>query len=116
LSSVLPIEQTGPWFQFQTELDGVTYGFEFRWNEREGYWFCTLSDGEGNPIVSGRKVVLGPLFKKFRSREPVWPAADVYALDTGSGDVDAGFADLGRRVILIYATDEEIAASASANG
>lgn len=116
MSTVLPIDQTGSWFQFQTELDGVTYGFEFRWNEREGFWFCTMRDGEGNAIVSGRKVVLGPLFAKYRSREPVWPAADVYALDTGAGDVDAGYADLGRRVLLIYATDAEIIASASAPG
>lgn len=112
MSIDLPVNQTGSWFQFSTELDGVTYGFEFRWNEREGFWFCTLRDGEGNALVSGRKVVLGSLFRKYRSRAGVFQAADVYAVDTGAGDVDAGYADLGRRVLIVYGTDAEVFSAA----
>lgn len=108
----LPVQQVGSWFDFSTELDSVTYGFEFRWNEREGCWYCTLKDGEGNALVSGRKVVLGPLFRKYRGVPGVMQLGDVYAIDTDSGaaagESDPGLEDLGRRVVLTYATDLEL--------
>lgn len=104
----LPIIPQGSWFQFSTELDGVTFGFEFRWNERLQLWFCTLRDGEGNALVSGRAVVLGPLFRKFRANAGVPQLGDVYALDTNGTSIDAGLGDLGSRVVLTYATDVEL--------
>ena len=106
----LPIDQTSPWFQFSTELEQVTYGFSFRWNEREGCWYVDLLDGEGNQIVSGRKVLLGALFAKYRSNPAVPQLGDVYVSDTSNGGEDAGFGDLGRRVVLTYVTDAEVAA------
>lgn len=103
----LPVLQDGSWFQFSIELDSVTYQFEFRWNERESCWYTTLRDGEGNPIVSGRKVVLGPLFHKFRSNPSAPQLGDVYVTDTSGAELDAGLEDLGRRVKLTYASDSE---------
>lgn len=104
----LPVVQDGSWFQFSIELDQVTYGFEFRWNEREGCWYCTLRDGEGNALVSGRKVVLGSMFRASRGTEGVMQAADVYVLDANDTDLDPGLEDLGKRVVLVYATDAEM--------
>lgn len=106
----LPIDQSSPWFQFSTELDQVTYGLEFLWNTREGCWYVTLRDGEGNALVSGRKVTLGSLFRKYRATQGVLPLGDIYVIDTTNSGVDAAFADLGRRVILRYVTDVEMAA------
>lgn len=105
----LPVQQDGSWFEFSIELDLVTYGFEFRWNERESCWYCTLRDGEGTVLVAGRKVVLGMLFHKFRSKPGVPQLGDVYVTDTDGTELDAGLEDLGRRVKLTYASDSEFA-------
>lgn len=105
----LPITQDGSWFQFSIELDQVSYGFEFRWNEREGCWYLTLRDGEGNALVSSRKVVIGPLFRNFRGTAGVMQTGDVYVVDTSGTGLDAGLEDLGRRVVLTYASDSELA-------
>ena len=107
----LPVKKDGSWFTFSTELDGVTFGFELRWNERDEAWFVTLRDGEGNAIVSGRKVVLGALFSAFRACAAVMQAGDVYAIDlseTEAGQRDPGFDDIGTRVVLTYASDAEV--------
>lgn len=104
----LPVQQDGSWFEFSVELDQVTFGFEFRWNEREACWYVTLKDGEGNAIVSGRKVVIGGLFRKFRSRSGAPQLGDVYVTDTSGAGVDAGLEDLGRRVKLTYSSDSEL--------
>ena len=50
-------------FEFLTVLDGVTYGFEFRWHGREASWYVNISDSEGDRIYDGAKVLIGiPLF------------------------------------------------------
>jgi hypothetical protein len=106
----LPIDQNSSWFKFVTELDGASYGFEFRWNERDGAWYCTLRDGEDNALVSGRKVVLGPMFWRFHATVGVLPLGDIYVTDSSGTNLDPGYADLGRRVVLSYASDAEILA------
>lgn len=106
----LPIVQTGPHFQFSTELEGVAFTFEFRWNDREEAWFLTLGDGEGNPIAAGVRVVVNyPLFSRFR--DPRLPTGFLIAVDTEATERDPGFEDLGRRVVLTYATAAELAAA-----
>lgn len=110
----LPIVQTSPWFVFSTELNQVTYGFEFRWNDREGAWYVTLLDGQSNVLVAGRKVVLGPLFSRYRGVPGVWQDADIFVTDTSFGGLDPSYTDLGRRVVLTYATYEEYLAAVDA--
>jgi hypothetical protein len=109
MSTRLPITPDGSWTQVSTELSGVTYGFEFLWNEREGCWYCNLRDGQGALIVTGRKVVLGALFRQYRGFVGVMQDSDVYVLDTDKAQRDPGYEDLGRRVILLHATDAELA-------
>jgi len=105
----LPITQEGPFFGFGTELDGVTYRFAFRWNERISQWVLDLSDGDGALVVSGVKVVIDtPLFDRFRGRAAV-PPGEVIAVDTENGGRDADLEDLGRRVRLYYLSSDELA-------
>lgn len=104
----LPVTPIGSWFQFSTELDKVSFGFELRWNERESCWYCSLLDGDGNVLIAGRKVVLGGLFRKYRGREGTPQLGDVYAIDTSGAGVDATLTDLGKRVVLTYMSDSEI--------
>lgn len=106
MSVRLPITQDGAHFSFTCELDGVTYYFEFRWNDRDSSWFMTVGDGEGTTIVAGVKVVINmPLLNFFTDDQ--LPLGSLIATDTGGTDLDAGFGDLGRRVIVTYLSPGE---------
>lgn len=108
MSVQLPIRQEGPHFRFVTELDGVAFSFEFRWNDRESAWFMTIGDGEGTPIVAGVRVISSfPLLTRFTDER--LPAGFLYAIDSQARDADPDFEGLGRRVQLVYFTRAELA-------
>lgn len=103
----LPIKQEGAHFGFSCELEGVTYGFVFRWNDRAEQWILDLYDGDGVRLVSGVRVVVNvPL---LRTGVAGLPPGLLSAVDTNGGNVDPGFADLGRRVVVSYAPLEDLA-------
>lgn len=108
MSVVIPITPDVPHFDFQVELDGVTYTLELRWNERDAAWYLSLLTAEEDPLVMGRKVVLDvPLWSRFK--DPRVPRGLLVAVDTSQKGIDAGYDDLGRRVQLVYTPTAEIA-------
>lgn len=112
MSLIVPIAQEGPHFSFTTELpDGKSYSFEFRWNDRAEAWFMTVGNGEGVPLVSGVRVVVNlPLLAPYSNPE-LPQGGHLIALDTTEANRDPGFEDLGRRVLLVFFTDEELEAA-----
>ena len=100
----LPVAVTSPRFGFTTELDGVTYGLSFRWNQRVGGWYFDLLDGEGEALLSGLRLAINVAFlARFRAAgRPNLPPGELLALDTSQADEDAAFGDLGQRVLLYY--------------
>jgi hypothetical protein len=89
-------------------LDGVSFRFDFAWNERGGFWAFILSDAAGEQLMR-RKVVVGlPLTARFV--DPRLPPGDFIALDTSGQDVEAGLQDLGDRVQLVYLEAADLAA------
>lgn len=104
----LPIDQQGPHFNFVTELDQVSYGFTFRWNTRDECWRLDLADGNGDPIVSGRKVLINQSLLQGAGGDRL-PPGKLIAFDTGGQNLNPGFEDLGRRVVLTYFTAAELA-------
>lgn len=106
----LPVTQEGARFQFFCELDGISYSFLFRWNDRDGAWYLEIGDGGGAALVSGIKVVIDIwLLKAIRGLSAGLPPGDFIAFDTANLDTDAGFEDLGRRVQILYFTADEVA-------
>lgn len=98
----LPCQSTLPHFTFQCDLDGVTYGFEFEWNERVGAWFMSIYDVNGTPLLSSLRVVVGfPLAARSRYMTAMPPGAFV-ATDTSGQNQDPGLSDLGNRVQILY--------------
>ncbi len=88
-------------FSEQVELEGRTYTFELRWNDRDGSWYLSVQDANENALASGVKVVVGkPLLVRFASDD--MPPGLLIADDTSGGNTDPGFDDLGRRVTLHY--------------
>lgn len=90
-------------------LDGVAFLLDFNWNGREGSWYISLSDAEGNPLVMSRKVVTNrPLFKRFAFLAGM-PKGEIFALDPSGKIPYAGYTELGSAVGLYYFDAAELA-------
>lgn len=98
---VLPARSDAPLYDFTADLEGASYTFELRWNDRDGFWFLSLSSRSGEQLVTGRKVVLGANILG-RATDPRLPPGAVLAIDTTGQDQEAGRDDLGGRVQLVY--------------
>jgi len=98
---VLPTRTDTPRYRFTIELDGQSFIFTFEWNDRDSGWYLSISDVNEVPLVSGVRVVLNvPLLDRYL--DPRLPAGRFAAIDTSGTDTEAGFADLGDRVKLVY--------------
>lgn len=98
---ILPAHHDAPFYDFEVDLEGRAYAFEFRWNERAAAWFMTVRDSLGNVLAAGRKVVLGAGLLG-RTPDPRLPPGGVVAIDTSGRDQEAGRYDLGERVVIAY--------------
>lgn len=106
---VMPTRTDLPHYSFSIELEGVTYGFEFRWNLRDSAWYFDISDSSGTPLITGRKVALGaPLLRRFVL--PGLPPGELVAYDSSGKGQEAGIDELGARVLLLYWESSEFAA------
>jgi hypothetical protein len=107
---ILPTLTDGtPYYEFSVPLDGVTFLFEFIWNDRQACWFYNLKAADDTPLLMGRKVVLDlPMITRFKSLS--LPAGDLVARDTTGAQIPPSLTDLGDRVILYYVTVAELEA------
>lgn len=97
-----------PHYTFATELEGVTYTFEFLWDDRDGAWYMQIGDGEENPLTGMVRVVLGAsLLSQFSNA--ALPPGQFIVKDTSGQDLDAGLADLGSRVQVWYVDSASVA-------
>lgn len=105
----LPLRNDAALFSFDCQLDGTTYLFAFRWNERDAQWLFDLSDVDRVPIVSGVAVVVDfPL--GARCADARMPPGMLVAVDTTGAHADPGETDLGARTVIVYTTAAELAA------
>lgn len=93
----IPLAPPGPNFTIETTLDGVHYGLTFRWNDREGTWYLDLTDINGNPIISGRKLVEGTWLLRYVADRTVRPPGELVVQGTVAQQ-----SDLGGPVKLFY--------------
>lgn len=104
----LPTLAGREWYEFRITLDGVKYTVELRWNARSNRWTFSLRTRDGEPLLVGRRVVVGmPLL--MRGTDPRMPPGDIIAVDQAGLDADPGRDDLGSRVLLMYVTANELA-------
>lgn len=109
----LPLLVDTPYFDVEAQLDGVLYAFTFRWTARDSQWTFDLADADRDPIVSGIAVVVDfPLAR--RCADARMPPGAFFAVDTTGGQVDPGETDLGRRVVVVYYTADELASALAA--
>ncbi len=110
---ILPTRTDGSnWYDFNIQLEGIVFTFEFVWNDREGSWYFNLYDTNANLLLAGIKVVLNTfLLARFVSTS--LPNGDLTACDTTGQDVMPGLQDLGDRVLLSYFSNAELQAIAA---
>ena len=107
---VIPIEQTSAWFEFGCELEGVTFTFTFRFNDRDGCWYFDIADASGNALARGLKAVTGwPLLSALRTL-PGLPPGELVVSDEAGLDEEPTFDSLGRRHLMFYLSAAEVGA------
>jgi hypothetical protein len=95
-------------YEQTTQLDGIEYLMSFLWADRESAWYLSIYDQNQNQIaLCIRLVVSSPLLKRFV--DPRLPPGLLFCCDmTGNGvDIEES-TDLGTRVLLAYATVDEL--------
>lgn len=110
MAVTLQLPSDTPSFQVDTQLDGVLYRFDFRWNSRDSQWTFDVADADGDAIVSGVAVVVDFPLMRRAMHDPRMPPGALFAVDTANTQTDPGLADLGpeRRVQLVYFTEAEL--------
>ena len=106
MATELPLRSDSAHFSFQIELEGTTFGFEFRWNGRDASWYFTLLDAEGTPLLAGLRVVVRHLYL-WRYRYFNLPKGELEFVDTTDADEEPGLTDLGTRVLGLYTPSTE---------
>lgn len=102
MSSVrIPVNFGVPKFRAVYELDGVTYGFLFRINRRDGSWRVTI-DRDRTVLLHNVKIVLYSDLLAISKHDPRVPQGTLRAVDLDGVDTEPTEDNFGDRVILVY--------------
>jgi hypothetical protein len=105
---ILPVNPDFGHYEFELDIDDVSYGFALHWNDRAEAWFMTLKDSDGNVIVGSKRLVLDtPLYTKY-SDSRLFTDGDILCLDNSNTGQEMAFEDLGNRVGVVFLTFEEL--------
>lgn len=86
----------------QSDLDGVTYAFRFRWSERSNVWHMDLRTLDNEPIaLSVALVTAWPLLARVVSA--IRPPGELVLLDLVGPAEPATLEGFGDRWVLFYA-------------
>lgn len=109
---LIPFQPSVAHCEFQTLLDGQLITIEQRWNaadnEGAGAWYFDLRTSDGVVLARSIKIVLGPPLAR-RVEHPLTRNGCIVARDLSGQGREAGFDDLGARVIVMYFTAYEMA-------
>ena len=97
----LPLRSDVPAFTFQTDLDGTTYSFKFRYNSRMDRWAFDILTANDEPIVSGVLVLTGTLLLERFTDERL-PLGDMFVLNKEDENASPGRDDLQKNVFILY--------------
>jgi hypothetical protein len=81
-------------YSFEVELDGETFLFDFRWNERADAWFMSLSLPNGEALAQGIKVTSSLIPLSWYATNPAAPKGRLFLFDSSGSFADPGRFDL----------------------
>jgi hypothetical protein len=102
----LHLESTAQ-FEYRVDLEDAEFTLAFRYADRLGQWLLTVTDSDGNKIITSRPCLLGVRMLKGNTKA-TRPAGDLVFVDTSSSGTEATFDDFGSRVLLVYLTAAEV--------
>lgn len=98
---LIQVEQSNPDYTMGVVLDTNHFIMHIYWNDRQLAWFFDMLQPDQTPIINGVKVVLGQYLGRT-AQVPPFTTGVIGAVDTSGSGLDAGFDDLGSRVVLVY--------------
>ena len=100
--------QNYPRYDVRVDLDGVEFVLEFQYLERSDRWLMHLYTSAGEPIKLGMSCLLSVRLLAGCTHEGR-PVGELVFMDSAQSGVEAGLADFGTRVNLLYLSDAEVA-------
>ena len=88
-------------YRFGTTLQDTPYLLDVAWNVTEQAWYFTVRESDQTIIQSNLKIVLGTYIGR-RSDHPLFTQGVFVAIDLTNKGQEAGFDDLGTRVVVQY--------------
>lgn len=92
---------------YEQEVDlGILLRLVFQYNDREQSWYIDVEDLEGTPLRSGIKLVNEfPVFRLWQSTPR--PKGEIILASNTTDDSDPLEEDLGDRITIFFADEEE---------
>ncbi len=100
---LLPVTSDIPNYTFEVDLDGNSYFFDFRWNERASLWIMCIQDVNKNDLIDGVPILCDQSLLAQYDYNAALPPGTLYAYDPTGNDDPPGRTELGNRVRLCYA-------------
>lgn len=94
-------------YDFSTTIENATYTFLVQWNYRENSWYINVTDSGGSILINSIKLCLGAFLGRVVPSAPFTSGIFV-AVDTAGGSQEAGFDDLGSRVVVKYVAASDL--------
>lgn len=101
MTQQLPLQPSVANYRFGTTLDGTPYIIDIYWNSRSSTWYMDLLGEDEVPIRNSMRLVLGTLIGG-RSADARFPSGSFLVVDLSGADIDAGFNDMGVRIMVWY--------------
>lgn len=103
---IIPFVPSDNNYILQVPLGGIVYLFDTYWNARDLSWYFHLKNADQSVIAYGIKVVLGVNLGRW-CQDPFFQNNILQASDTSGNMKDAGYDDLGGRVVVLHLTMAE---------
>jgi hypothetical protein len=107
MAQSLPLVPSVPIYRVGTTLGGRQFIFDVKWNARDEAWYMDISTSSDVIIRHGIKIVLGTIFDG-RTVNSESPQGALIATDLTGVGLDAGFDDLGDRVVVYFLTPDDV--------
>ncbi len=91
----------------RTQLDGVEYSLQFRYNFRRELWTFSVVALDGTPLLMGQTVHVGIVLNR---RAVGGPPGLLLAISETDDIASPGLTELGERIKLCYLTVDEVTA------
>lgn len=98
----IPLFPDTPLYTMRVSLNGREFTLRFDYSQREDRWFLSLYDSAGSPIRKGIKITPNVSALRLARHDPRTPRGLLAFSDTTPRIEAPGFADLGRRISLVY--------------